>query len=284
MSNLGFVILHFKTADDTRACVESIRQHVPGAHVVVVDNGSGNGSGKLLASEYKADEDVRVILEERNLGFARGNNVGIKVARSIPGVRFVVVLNNDTKLLQDDFEKLVNDEYAQSQFAVLGPQIETRDGKVDSSPAPGLITSRQQALKLIYKRMIKYALCLAHLEGLVKEAGTGKMVDVSYDYNCRYEDVKLHGACLIFSDKYFERYEGFCDKTFLYFEEDILYWRAKQTGLKMVYNPNLRIWHAEDSSTNSTVKNKREKNLFVFKNEIKSLRVLKDILNDSSME
>lgn len=162
MSNLGFVILHFKTADDTRACVESIRQHVPGAHVVVVDNGSGNGSGKLLASEYKADEDVRVILEERNLGFARGNNVGIKVARSIPGVRFVVVLNNDTKLLQDDFEKLVNDEYAQSQFAVLGPQIETRDGKVDSSPAPGLITSRQQALKLIYKRMIKYALCLAH--------------------------------------------------------------------------------------------------------------------------
>lgn len=52
----------------------------------------------------------------------------------------------------------------------------------------------------------------------------------------------------------------------------------------MVYNPNLRIWHAEDSSTNSTVKNKREKNLFVFKNEIKSLRVLKDILNDTSME
>lgn len=277
MSKLGFVILHYKTIEDTRACIGSIREHVPGAPIIVVDNGSGNGTGEALSAEFAQSDDVRIILEKENLGFARGNNVGIEAVRQIAGVQFVVVLNNDTKVLQDDFEQLMLGEYDMSGFAILGPQIETKDGKVDSSPAPGLVESKAQAKHLIAKRRIKYVLCLLHLEGLIKEAGKAKKIDVVYDYGRRYEDVKLHGACLIFSNKYFSKYDGFCDKTFLYFEEDILYWRAKKAGLKMVYNPALKIWHAEDSSTNSTVHNTREKNLFVFRNEIKSLRVLEDL-------
>lgn len=275
--NLGFVILHYNTEEETVACVNSILQHLSGANVVIVDNGSPNGSGQRLKEKYR-ELSVKVICLDSNLGFAKGNNVGIQYLRNNTMVKFIITMNSDTLIEQDDFEKVIEQEYYQSQFAVMGPQITTKNGEKNSNPVEYIVDSEKKVKKLILKRSVKLFLNKIHMNKFIKDVGTGVRIKGIYDSDKRYENVKLHGACWIFSPKFFEIFTGLCDKTFLYFEEDILFFYMKKTGLKTVYNPKINIIHLEDATSNSISKTSREKNIFVLKNEIKSLKVLKEII------
>ncbi len=78
--------------------------------IIVVDNHSPNGAGVEIAEIFKECSDVIVLINEANLGFAKGNNIGIKLAVE-KGADFVICLNNDTVLLQDDFCDILVKEY-----------------------------------------------------------------------------------------------------------------------------------------------------------------------------
>lgn len=79
MSKFSFVILHYNTIEDTRACVSSIENKCKNSeyHIYVVDNTSPNKSGGELAKTFSQKDKITVILSEENLGFAKGNNLGI---------------------------------------------------------------------------------------------------------------------------------------------------------------------------------------------------------------
>lgn len=278
MVDIGFVILHYKTFDDTRNCVESILRNVPNAPIIVVDNGSCNGTGEKLKKLYKESTDVTVLICNDNLGFANGNNKGIRFLRRKYLPKFVVVMNNDTLIKQTNFIEIVKNEYESSNFAVLGPQIITRDGLNNSNPVEYVVDRKSKASVLIIKRKIKLLLNKLHLNRFLHDVGTSIKHEGKYNNLQRYENVKLHGACWIFSDIFFEMYDGINKSTFLYFEEDILYLETQRKGLKTVYNPDLIVTHLEDSSTNNVTQNSREKNIFVLCNEIRSLKVLKKLL------
>ena len=275
---IGFVILHYMTEDDTKNCVRSILENVSKAPIVVVDNGSENGTGEKLKNYYEDNKWVSVLCLERNQGFAKGNNEGIKFMRDRYNPGFIVVMNNDTLIIQNDFRKIVEHEYNISNFAILGPQIITKDGDKGSNPVEYIVDSRKKTSCLLLKRKIKLILCYLHLDFLMHNVGTSVKRYGVYDSERRYEDVKLHGACWIFSQKFFEQFEGLNPKTFLYFEEDILYLEMRKARLKTVYNPELIVIHLEDSSTNSISETSRKKNIFVLKNEIQSLKTVKKIL------
>jgi GT2 family glycosyltransferase len=88
---VGVVVLNYRGVADTIACVESLAELEVPARVIVVDNGSGDGSAERLG----AVPGVELIVNESNLGFAAGNNVAIERLLA-DGVEFVWVLNNDT--------------------------------------------------------------------------------------------------------------------------------------------------------------------------------------------
>ena len=93
----GFVILNYRTMDETMDCVKSIDEHIREAHeIVIVDNASPDGSGEKLRQVYDGRGDIKVIINADNLGYACGNNAGIKQAR-LDGCRYVVVLNQKNK-------------------------------------------------------------------------------------------------------------------------------------------------------------------------------------------
>ena len=73
-----FVILHYMAIDVTMKSVEYITENIDTNqyHIVIVDNASGNGSGEELKAFYLDRGDVTVLINEENLGFAKGNNVG----------------------------------------------------------------------------------------------------------------------------------------------------------------------------------------------------------------
>lgn len=85
------VVLNFRRAADTIACVESIRRDAPGTGVIVVDNASGDGSADRIASALPG---IVLIASPDNGGYAAGNNMGIRRALR-DGADAVLVLNND---------------------------------------------------------------------------------------------------------------------------------------------------------------------------------------------
>lgn len=286
---IAFVILHYNVVDETEKCIESIltRCDADNYSIVVVDNCSLNGSGEKLYKKYKDDSKVHVILNKKNLGFANGNNVGIDYARKKMNADFVVVLNNDTYLVQNDFCNVILQEWEHSNFAVLGPFVHTLGGE-NQNPVAHQITTVSQVnfwIRHHYKGLIRTYLGVDSLWLNLKERikrmigykNLQKKINAKGG-SVRQENVKLHGCCLVFSPKFFECFDGFDSRTFMYAEEDILLAQVRKRGLLTVYNPHLEIFHAERAATKSVTKTSRKKKIFVYAEGIKSLRILKKVL------
>ena len=108
--DIVFVILHYKTDRDTIECVESIRSKIDtaGYRIVIVDNASANGSYEALQKEYSGADDIALISNSENLGFARGLNVGIDYARKHFDPDFIALINNDTQLISKNITETIN--------------------------------------------------------------------------------------------------------------------------------------------------------------------------------
>ena len=70
-----YVILHYLTAEDTINCVESILKQNEECKIIIVDNASNNGSIEQIEERYKKNTSIIIIKNEKNLGFADGNNI-----------------------------------------------------------------------------------------------------------------------------------------------------------------------------------------------------------------
>lgn len=101
---VAVVVLNWNGRDDTMGCVESLLDnHWPNLRIIVVDNGSVDGTEEALRARYP---DVLVLQTGSNLGFAGGNNIGIERALE-DGADAVLVLNNDTCVAPDAITHLV---------------------------------------------------------------------------------------------------------------------------------------------------------------------------------
>lgn len=264
MCEIVFVILHYITLDDTVECIESIRNKCGKNkyRIVIVDNASPNASGMELQKRYGEAEDIDLVLLQDNLGFAKGNNAGIEIAREKYTPDFIVVMNNDVVLLQEDTIDVIREEHSRSGFSVLGPMIYTADGRCDDNPGRSNVMSAEEIDNVISENRKSIFLCKWHLwkvyrlleimknKILHKKSGSVKAEShIHKKYLDKAENVQLHGCFLCFSKNYFERYDGFFPKTFLYMEEDILFYLARKENLTTVYTPELKIYHKEDSAS-----------------------------------
>ena len=92
---LGIVILNYLNYKDTLECVKSLLgQSYKAFYIVIVDNHSANESYQVLRNKFSGVENISVVQTSANLGFAKGNNQGIKILKEM-GIRKVLVSNND---------------------------------------------------------------------------------------------------------------------------------------------------------------------------------------------
>lgn len=283
-NKIVFLILHYITLEDTQKCVSSILERYPNnenIEIVIVDNNSNNNSSKELVKLYKDNNRIHTILLDKNLGFARGNNEGFKYAKEKLKADFIIMINNDTYLIQNDFCEIIEEEYKKSKFAVLGPRILMNDNKIcDYDDKPETTKELRKKIRRLKLRKILNEIhlhflydALVFIKKLVSVMFNKKQLNI--DTSIRKEDVVLQGCALIFSKKYIELFEGIDDRTFLFEEEQLLYWRVKDNNLLSVYNPLLMIYHNENSSTNaSTNKNMYKKRKLVIENELISKNIL----------
>lgn len=285
---IGFLILHYLVIDDTIKCVESILNRVDtdNYEIVIVDNASYNNTGLELINIYKNYKNIHIILNKHNLGFARGNNIGFEYLKNKLNCGFIVMLNNDTYIIQDDFYQTVVREYHNSRFGILGPKIILPDGKVpmdmsilDKDILKKIIKVQYFILFLNYLYIGKLFKYISKIKNLLIPSKNKKHVEHFYNRNTTTKNMVIHGCCIVFSPKYLNLFNGIDDRTFMFKEEELLYLRLIKNNLISIYNPELLIFHSEDRATNEKLKRNRDRNIFIYKNQIKSNKILLSSLN-----
>lgn len=292
MIDIVFVILHYLTIDDTIECVNSIKDKCKKVNykIVIVDNASPNNSTIELKQIYENDEDIHLILLSENIGFAKGNNKGIEFTRKQYSPRFIVVMNNDVNLLQENTLDLIEDEYKRSRFGILGPMVYTADGKCNDNPGTDVPMTVEVLDSVINDAKKYYLICkwnLRHVYGLIQKIKC--KIKQKKESECSHRDylhtkynVLLHGCFLCFSKEYFKQYDGFYPGTFLYLEEDILFYLAQKANIKTVYLPTLKIFHKEDSSSKAAWKTNNEREKKKAKYVLQSAEAFRDYLKEST--
>lgn len=287
MDKFVFVVLHYKTEKDTMECVESIKKlEFKNIEIVIVDNGSKNGTGENLRELYKEDNNIYVIIEKRNWGFAQGNNIGFKYAKYELKADYICTINNDTIIKQVDFVERCINVYSKEKYYVAGPDVISLIDGGHQSPFGFHLKSMKIAIKDMtynYIKLISYYLFID--EKFTKFIENRRKKRKNQEKKCKNKKTiknnqilnenigMLNGCCIIFSKLYIDKYDGFYPKTFMYGEESILFILCRKLKMKMVYSPNIKIFHKEGSSTKNSYKD-RKKRIFFYKHSAKSSRLI----------
>ncbi len=271
----GFLILHYKNFEITDRCISSILDLDEGetAKIIVVDNGSCNGSAKRLSDKYENNPMIDILVLEKGNGFSRGNNLGYEYIRKHYCLDFLVAANNDILFTQKDFIALVKSEYRKYGFVILGmDMIDTRSGahlnpKYKAKSAQEIREWIRQ-LELRKKRGNVRAV----MTYLFQQSGwyqkyvkhiRNRRPDVSRQrkLSSRYAaDRVIQGGCMVFSKLFLEKEEHlFWPETQFYCEEDILFERSRKHGWKILYSPKLCVLHEQGASFRADRKSIREK-------------------------
>ena len=126
----AFVILHYNEPNVTEKSIESVLEYTKNyrVEIVIVDNCSPDGSGAYLENKYADNKQIHVLHAEKNLGFAKGNNLGYAYAKNVLHAEYMCVMNNDVLLLQSDFIERIVQEYEISGCGIIGPHITLLNG------------------------------------------------------------------------------------------------------------------------------------------------------------
>lgn len=235
MNKIAVVVLNYLNHRDTRECVNSIlelKDNISG--IVVVDNYSTNQSFDILKETYSREKKIRVIRTARNLGYAKGNNIGINLARKYFKAEFVLVVNNDTVLMDREYVCKMLSAYRKG-IGVIGSNVRLKDGHIE---------------KDWYVNV--------ELPGMLKDYFLWLMIGLGFTTMSRYIDntsdgagrrLLMKGSALMLTPDYFRYYDGFYPYTFFYCEESILYLRCLRYGLVQKKVKNTEIYHKEERSS-----------------------------------
>ena len=125
MGGISIIVVNWNGRDFLRGCLASIRQTGGGlvSEVIVVDNGSTDGSVAMVSEEFP---EVRLIRSKENLGFARANNIGINAASG----DWIALINSDIVVHAGCFQQLVAALESHREVGLVGPRIFGADGRL----------------------------------------------------------------------------------------------------------------------------------------------------------
>lgn len=118
------IIVTYNAMPWANRCLTSLRQSYVPCDVVIIDNGSTDGTQEYIQSNFP---EVELIRNKENLGFGQANNIGLQKALD-KKYEFVYLLNQDAWILKDTFEHLINASEAHPEYGVLSPMQMKADG------------------------------------------------------------------------------------------------------------------------------------------------------------
>lgn len=269
---MSYVVLHYKTPDVTVECLDNlIAVSSDNSPIVVVDNGSNDGSAEMLEQRYA--NRIVLLRNNDNLGFAKGNNTGFRFVKENFHTDFVTVMNSDVIISSQDYECNISRYMNDNNLQLCGPDILTPDGRHQNplllQPFSSWRIAKQMAIDIVRLAMLKLHLFERSILAVYNKSGASyhkKEPDLHNIYDCI-----LHGSCVVYARSYVEKEDfAFLPVTFLYGEEMILYDYCRQKGYKSGICPDAQVLHLGGKATKTDAL-PRNKQIFKTTQSLKSM-------------
>ncbi len=213
---VSVVILNYNGIKFVERCLRSVlNTHYPNFEVIFVDNASTDGGLELAKEKFGRDSRLKFVINDRNCGFAQGNNIGFEHSRG----EYIVFLNNDTEVDPEWITRLV-------EVMSSDPSIGAAQSKLLSMQDP--------------KRIDACGLMLTPY-GFFVEKGSGEIDCRQYD--SVVEIFAAKGAAIAVKRKVLEEVGPFDPDYFIFSEEADLCWRIWLAGYRVVFVPKSVVFH-----------------------------------------
>lgn len=224
------VILHYGEIENTLNCLESVsklEKKGMKTKVILVNNDFTSEESWLLRlnriSLPPSEEDIKVINNSKNLGFAAGVNIGIKEALKDKKTDYILLLNNDT-IVSPDLLVLLLKTPADIVSPVIKYKNQFGQWRYDCGGMINRWIGRTKHLEL---------------ESRIRQAAGGYESGINkIDY--------VSGCCMFVKREVFEKIGFFDENYFMYFEDVDFCTRATRSGLQILVNPDTTIVHLKD--------------------------------------
>lgn len=214
---VSIITINYNGYKDSCELIDSLRQFEDYPYeIIVVDNASTNNDAKLLIEKYS---DITVIANNKNSGFAGGNNLGLSQAKG----EYILFINNDITIDQPILEKMIHRIELLPQVGALSPKI-----------------------KYEYKQdMIQYAGYMPMHPVRISNHIIGYNQKDEGQYNVAHATAFLHGACMLTSKRVLEQAGLMTEIYFLFYEELDWSLQLHNAGYETWYEPAVYVLHKE---------------------------------------
>jgi N-acetylglucosaminyl-diphospho-decaprenol L-rhamnosyltransferase len=235
MPAVSGILVNYNAGTDLRAALQSMSTELSGSawEAVVVDNASTDGSGDI-AAEFAPH--VRLLRNERNIGFAQAVNQGI-AATSAP---LVLIMNPDCRLAAGAVADLSDELSRSERYALVGPRILNPDGSPQGNARgdPDMLTGLFGRTTVLRRALPWLSVSQRNVVADSQLQGTASL---TVDW--------LSGACMLARREALEAVHGFDERYFLYWEDADLCRRLRARGYLVRYVPRAVAVHRVGQSS-----------------------------------
>ncbi|GJQ32461.1 MAG: hypothetical protein HBSAPP04_13000 [Ignavibacteriaceae bacterium] len=231
--DLSIIIVNYNVKEFIQNLLESIKSASKkiSTEVIIVDNASDDGSIELIRQKYPW---VKLIVNSRNLGFSKANNLGLKESTG----KYLLLLNPDTLVKEDTFEKMIDFFEATPDAGMAGCKLLNTDGTLQLAcrrgfPGPWASFTKVTGLSTLFPKSPLFA-----------------RYNLTYlDENKTYAVDAISGAFMMFKREVYEKTGGLDETFFMYGEDLDLCYRVNKAGYKVYYVHSTEIIHYKGEST-----------------------------------
>jgi len=232
--DVSVIVINFNTLELTKNCIASVMQFSAGfsLEIILVDNASTEADVSVLSSEMPF---LKIIKNPVNVGFAKGNNVGISVASG----EYILLLNSDTVLTENTISKLFSYLKAYPKVGAVSTRLIFPDGQHQDS------AQRFPS--------IKYSLLeLLRVQKFLPKRQSGKLLlGAFFNHGATVEADWVWGTCLMIPSKVINQLPGnkLDDQFFMYSEDVQWCMDIRKLGYKIIFFAESEVTHLMGGSS-----------------------------------
>ena len=227
--DISIITINYNGLKDTYELIETLPLEDESIEVIVVDNASKEDEATLIEQHYP---QVKVIRSEENLGFAGGNNLGIKAARG----KYLFFINNDTLL-----------QLQTSDFKPQASDFRHLINRLESSPKIGMVCPK---IRFAWgNNLIQFAGFTPLSQITLRNQPIGYGEFDHGQYNTAHPTPYAHGAAMMVKREVIEKVGLMPECYFLYYEELDWSMMIRRAGYDIMYDPACTIYHKESQTT-----------------------------------
>lgn len=239
---VSYVCTNYNNTCETLEAVRSLSENSERKHtVVVVDNGSDEENVYALKKLAREFPNVELILNNENVGYFRGLNLGIRRLKGIQSdVDLLVVGNNDLMFPADFTECIDRNESLFELHAVVSPDIITLDGVHQNPHVVRKIGAFRESIYDLYYANYYLGIAIRHIANLT-HAFTDRPDEMQHEL--AQEIYQGYGACYLLGPLFFEQFDELWAPTFMLHEEYFLSKQLSDKGMRIYYEPSIKVLH-----------------------------------------